>query len=115
MVASTPSELASVRPGKRAERVFFRGYFIALAVLVFLSFAPSFYLRGLVEPYFQLTPLTPVIVLHGVLSTALVLLFPFQALLSGKGRHELHMRVGKWGFVLGGLVAVTGYLLAVGL
>lgn len=114
MAASTALERPRpAQPGKAAERRFFSSYILALALLVFVGFAPTFFLRGVVEPYWPpLRPMRPVVLLHGMVATAFVLVFPLQALLIAGGRQTLHRRIGQWAFVLGGAVAVTVYLVA---
>jgi hypothetical protein len=97
----------------KAERRFFTGYMFGLTVLVFAGFAPTFFLRGLVDPYWPpLHPIRPVVLAHGIVTTAWVLLFPLQALLIAKGHRALHMRIGRWGFAVGCLIAVMIYLVA---
>jgi hypothetical protein len=99
--------------GRRAERAFYASYILGLVLLVLVGFAPTFFLRGLVDPYWPpLRPIRPVVLAHGIVTTAFVLLFPLQAWLIGRGQRAMHMRVGRWGFALGGAVALTIYLVA---
>jgi hypothetical protein len=114
-VAGAGVKASIVQTGKRAERVFFSAYLVALAALIFAGFAPSFYLRGFVEPYwegFPLAPLVPLLMAHGIVTTAWVLLFLIQAALIATGRRQLHQRVGNWGFAVGAVVVVLAYLVA---
>jgi hypothetical protein len=69
----------------RAERRFFSGYTLAILLAIVIGFAPSFFLRGLVEPFLPLKPLRPAVLVHAVLTTAWVLLFPLQAWLIAAG------------------------------
>ena len=48
------------------ERLFFGGMGLMVLALVFAGFAPSFFLRGIVEPYSPLRPIGPLVVLHGL-------------------------------------------------
>src|SRR5690606_10212088 len=101
-------------PAKRTERRFFSFYTLALAAIVFAGFAPSFYVRGIVEPYHPLAPLRPEVVLHGFLAGAFMLMFPLQSWLIATNRRALHMKIGNWGFVLGLLMLPVGYVVAAG-
>lgn len=99
-----------------AERRFFSLYAIALALVTLAGFAPSFYLRGTIEPFAPgpLRPLRPEVVVHGALATGLLLLFPLQALLVAAGRTALHIRLGQFGFVLLAMVTLSAYVVAIG-
>ena len=101
--------------GWDAERRFYSGYALAILLAIVIGFAPSFFLRGLVEPFAPLKPLRPAVLVHGLVTTAWVLLFPLQAWLIAGGRRALHMQLGKLGFALGAAIAVTAYVVAMGL
>ncbi len=61
------------------DRKFFGRMAIAIAVLVFIGFAPSFYLRGLI-PFPRPNPtMTPLVWAHGLVFTGWVALFYAQA------------------------------------
>lgn len=115
MATTAPAAPPAAGPGsnKRAERRFFSTYMIVLAVAVLIGFAPSFFLRGLVEPYAPLRPLRPIVIVHGLITATWLLLFPVQARLIAANRWALHRRLGNYGFVLGAGMMVTAYLLAV--
>jgi hypothetical protein len=98
---------------KLAERRFYAIYLVAILLAVLVGFAPSFYLRGLVPPYGALRPLRSIVVLHGMLATAWLVLFPVQALLISGGKRALHVQLGKIGFLLALAMIATTYLLAV--
>jgi len=112
-MASTAQMASPAVDRKRAERRFFSGYMIALAAAILIGFAPSFFLRGLVEPFAPLRPLRPLVVVHGIVTASWVLLFPIQARLIAAGQWQLHMRLGKLGFILGAAMAATAYFLAI--
>jgi hypothetical protein len=99
----------------RAERRFYTGYTLAILLVILIGFAPSFFFRGLVEPYGPLKPLRPAVLVHGVVTAAWVMLFPLQAWLINTGRRGLHMQLGKLGFALGAVSTVTAYVVAMGL
>jgi hypothetical protein len=103
---------ANTTIGKREERLFFSSYAIALTIVIFAGFAPSFYLRGIVAPYHRLAPLRPEVIFHGMLAGAFILLYPLQTWLIATGRRAWHIRVGNWGFVLGLLMLPLGYFVA---
>lgn len=93
----TPAPAAARR---RAEHRFFIGYMIAMALVILIGFAPSFFLRGLVTTPNPLRPMRADALVHGLIATPLVLLFPIQALLVSLGRQRLHIALGKAGFIL---------------
>ena len=82
---------------------------IAFATLVvFVGFAPSFYLRG----YFQAPPLPTLWVMHGVAFSAWMVLVLTQSLLVRAGQVQVHRRLGIAGAVLAGVMLVLGVQIA---
>lgn len=82
------------------DRKFFGRMAIAIAVVVFIGFAPSFYLRGLI-PFPRPNPtMTPLVWAHGLVFTGWVALFYAQARLVAANRRDLHMKLGIGGFAL---------------
>jgi hypothetical protein len=96
------------------ERLFFAGMGVAILLLVFIGFAPSYYLRGSIDAGRPLAPLTPMILLHGAAFTAWVLLFIVQAGLISARQHRLHKRLGGAMIALAAAMVVLGVLTAVG-
>jgi hypothetical protein len=94
--------------GAREGRTFYSAMAIVLAGLVFLGFAPTFYLRGYVAlPDGVSVPLSPLKIVHGVVATAWMCLFVAQTLLVVTARVATHRRLGVLGAVLAvGTVAV---------
>lgn len=93
------NEGAAVRSSE--ERRFFSRMAIAMAAIVFIGFAPSFFLRGLI-PFPRPNPsMTPLIWAHGLVFSVWIVLFYVQARLVATGRRDLHMRLGMAGFLLG--------------
>ena len=89
-VAASPAERRS------AERKFYSRMALFLVAVVFLGFAPSFYLRGNVPSYPRPNPtLPPAVLLHGSLFTLWMLVFVAQTQLVSAGRLEMHMKLGK--------------------
>jgi hypothetical protein len=79
---------------------------LAVAVLVFVGFARSYYLRA----FMSARHLTPLAHLHGVLMTGWVMLFAAQATLIRKGRVVLHRRLGIFGAALAPVIVIVGTL-----
>lgn len=93
--------MATVLPARgprlRAERIFYSGMALVMLAMIFAGFAPNFYLRGAVPSAIPLQPMTPLVVAHGVVFSAWVLLFAAQAGLVSAGRTDLHRRLGMAG------------------
>jgi len=103
-------------PGDRqpAERKFYSRMGLFLIALVFLGFAPSFYLRDVVPPYPRPNPtLPPSILLHGGLFSLWMLVFVAQTQLVAAGRRDLHMKLGALGMLLALAIIPMMYLVSV--
>jgi hypothetical protein len=92
-----------------ARRQFDRRLFLTAAVLfpliVFIGFAPTYYLRGL----FESRPLPSNLVhLHGLVMSAWVVLFVIQVRLISAKRIHLHRQLGFAGIGLAALILMTG-------
>jgi phosphatidylserine synthase len=87
---------SAVLEERNRDRRFFTGMAIAAALTVFVGFAPTYYVRGLSEAH----PLSPLVHLHGIVSTAWILLFLSQTSLVAARRTDLHRRLGIAGVVL---------------
>src|SRR5206468_3954908 len=94
---------------RTADRLFYMGMAIASLVAVFIGFAPTYYLKG----YFQGTPLTPLVHLHGLVFTGWMLLFVTQTALVAGHRTDLHRRLGCLGAVWAPLLVLVGTTTAV--
>ena len=96
------------------ERRFYSRMAIALVVLVFLGFAPSFYLRDVVPSYPRPNPtLPPAVLLHGLLFTSWMLVVIAQTQLVKAGRRDIHMKLGVIGMALAVLMIPVMYLITV--
>lgn len=95
------------------ERLFFGGMGLMVLALVFAGFAPSFFLRGIVEPYSPLRPIGPLVVLHGLAFTAWLVLFIVQGSLITARRHHWHRRLGLASVVLAVAMVALGLTVAV--
>jgi len=97
-----------------AERRFYSWMAIGLMALVFLGFAPSFYLRNIVPAYPRPNPTLPLsVILHGSLFTLWMLAFIVQTQLVAAGRRDIHMKLGKASMVLAVALVPVMYLVAV--
>jgi hypothetical protein len=99
---------------KASERRFYSRMALLLVALVFLGFAPSFYLKGIVPPYPRPNPsLPPAVLLHGTVFTLWMALIVAQTQLIAARRHAVHMQLGKAGMILAILMIPIMYLAAV--
>lgn len=89
--------VAAPAPDRRtSERKFYSRMAILLVVVVFLGFAPSFYLRGVVPEYPRPNPtLPPSVMFHGLMFTLWMALLILQTQLVATRRTETHMKLGK--------------------
>jgi len=93
------------------DRVFYSGMAIAMAIIVFAGFAPSYYLRAAFGPTGTVTgstSITPLVHLHGILFTGWVLLFVVQTALVAQHRTRVHQRLGIAGGVLAAAMVIAG-------
>ncbi len=103
-------------PGSMAsrERRFYSRMAWLLVALVFIGFAPSFYLKPLGLSYPRPNPaLIPNLMLHGTVFTAWVATFLAQVSLVAAGRRDLHRALGAFGMALGVAMIPVMYLTAV--
>ena len=103
--------MSNSEPAERAqrERLFFSGMAVAFAVVIFVGFAPTYYLRTLYD-----RPALPSLVhLHGALFSAWILLLVVQTRLVAMKRTDLHRLLGIAGGALAVLMLVVGYLVAI--
>lgn len=97
------------------DRMFYSGMAIAMAVTVFIGFAPTFYLRF----YFHsptvsgATSLTRLAQLHGALFSSWVVLFIVQTSLVAKHNVAMHRRLGIAGVVVAAAMTVVGVRTAI--
>ncbi|HET7133425.1 MAG TPA: hypothetical protein VFJ95_14325 [Gammaproteobacteria bacterium] len=95
---------------RRRERLFFSGMSIALAIMVFAGFAPTFYLHG---PLHSTFVLSSALKWHGAAFTTWMLLLVAQTSLVAANRTDLHRRLGVAGAVLAVIMIVLGAYVAV--
>ena len=96
---------ALVRPiGARYDRQFYTGMAIAAAVVVFVGFAPTYFLRG----NYQTTSLPTYLQVHGFLFTTWIGLFIAQTSLVAVRRTNVHRRLGWAMAALAVVMVVVG-------
>lgn len=96
-------------PGSAAtDRLFYTGMAVAFAVITFVGFAPTFFLRPA-----ELAPLSALRVVHGVVFTAWIVLLVVQTGLVAAGRRDLHRALGAFGVALACAMLVLGVAAAV--
>ena len=96
---------ALVRPiGARYDRQFYTGMAIAAAVVVFVGFAPTYFLRG----SYQTTSLPTYLQVHGFLFTTWIGLFIAQTSLVAVRRTDVHRRLGWTMAALAVVMVVVG-------
>jgi hypothetical protein len=100
--------LSSAAANLRRERRFFTGMAIAMAVVSFVGFAPSYYLKA----QFGSPALKPLVHVHGVAFTMWMLLLIVQSALIATGRVRLHRQLGIGGAVLAVAMVVLGAAVA---
>jgi hypothetical protein len=88
----------------RFERRFYLGASLVFLVLVFWTFARTFYLK----PLFGAAPLPLLLHLHGVVMSGWVVLLVVQSGLVAVRRVAWHRRLGVFGAVWAGLVVLLG-------
>lgn len=91
--------VAAPRVKLNRDRIFYSGMALAMAVLVFAGFAPSYFLRSADFPG---PPLTTLVHVHGLLQTSFILLLVAQTWLVAGRRLPIHRKLG---WVAGAVVA----------
>lgn len=105
---------APVYDMRLAERRFYTRMALLLTLIVFLGFAPSFYLRDVVPAYPRPNPtLSLSVILHGALFTLWVLVFIAQTQLVAAGRRDLHVKLGTASMALAIALVPAMYLASV--
>ncbi len=108
-----PMQRAKARPSRwTSERLFFPTMAGVCLLLVFVGFAPSYYLRGAVPSLRPLPELSPLIHLHAFVFSLWTLLFAAQSGLIAGGRPDWHRRLGIAGVALAFVMVVVGTLTA---
>jgi len=100
--------IAVVRTGRMRHRAFFPGMSVLLLALVFIGFAPTYYLRPA-----NVVPIPWYIHVHGAAMTAWFVLLLLQSLLVATGHRSIHRRTGMAGVVIAIVIALLNPLVLV--
>lgn len=87
----------------RREHRFFTGLAVAMALVCFAGFAPSYYLKA----HFATPQLKPLLHIHGLVFTVWMVLLVVQVSLVAVGRTRLHRQLGVAGGALAVLLVLT--------
>jgi len=91
-------------PGRRFDHLFFPGVAWLMLIIVFVGFAPSYYLAGVTQ-----APLPSLAIhVHAVVFSCWILLLIAQTSLTATGRVDIHRRLGLAGFILAGSMLIVG-------
>jgi hypothetical protein len=104
---------AGTRPAGAAasaqqDRRFFMTMALVILAVVFVGFAPTYYLRGM----YHAEPLHSVFRVHGAIFSIWVLLFIAQTTLVSLKRTDIHRRLGLVALALVPVMLVVGYMAA---
>lgn len=98
-------------PPAARDRVFYSSMAFAMAAVVFVGFAPTYYLRtafGAPATISGTTTLSTLAQVHGALFTGWVLLFVVQTALVASHRVRMHRQLGMGGATLAAAMIVVG-------
>jgi hypothetical protein len=105
---SAPSTSSAKVNRWASDRRFYAGVAFGTALITFIGFAQTYYLKVL----FRTPPLRQLLHIHGLVMTAWFVLFFVQVRLIAVHRKDLHRRLGVAGAVLAGLALVLGAAVA---
>jgi hypothetical protein len=91
----------------RRDRIFYTTMSVVATLVVFVGFAPSFFLA---TANASAKPLAPLFHIHGAMFTLWMLFFVTQNVLIARGNRALHMRLGQFGAVLGMAMIVMAFV-----
>jgi len=94
----------------RTPRRFYVAMAIAVATVVLVGFAPSFYLKSVIQAP---PPLSALTIIHGVVFTGWLAVFLAQTSLVAAGRTDLHRMLGLAGVVLAAGMVILGAYTAI--
>jgi hypothetical protein len=108
--ASAKQPTGAGAPGQKeawnADAGFYLTMVLVSALIIFVGFSPSFFLRSVIHA--PVPPLTLLTIAHGVVFTSWVALFIAQAALIASKNVALHRRLGVMGALLFGGVVMLG-------
>ena len=105
---------AAVASRADVERRFFTSMVVAMAVVVFVGFSPSYFLRPIIgiPSFVRAVPMTPWIHLHAAVGVAWMLFLIWQANLIRGKQHQRHMQNGLIGATIALAVVIVGLIVA---
>ncbi len=104
----TSTKAEPALPGRRFDHFFFSAMAVMMLAAVFVGFAPTYYLAGLLR-----APLpSATIHVHGAVFSCWILLLITQTSLVSAHRMDLHKRLGIAGFLLACLMVIVGAMAA---
>ncbi len=99
--------VALARPAtRRADDIFFTTMSVIMLAIVFVGFAPSYFLKGAVFAHLP----SLLVHLHGAVFSSWIILFVVQSSLVSAGNVRLHRELGWLGAVIAGLMVILGFL-----
>jgi hypothetical protein len=99
------------REALRSDSSFYLTMAVISALIVFVGFAPSFYLKSVIHA--PVPPLTLLTIVHGLVFTTWMVLFITQASLIRADNIALHRQLGILGAILFGVMLSLGYSTAI--
>ena len=96
-------------PRVRGARLFYPALSVAMLAVVFVGFAPSYYLKAA----YGTKPLPLLFHVHGAAFTSWMLLLIVQSALVASGRTPLHRRLGVAGGWLAAIMTVLAWMMAI--
>lgn len=93
--------------GRRPSLSMFAVLQLYMAAIVFVGFAPSFYLKPA-----RALAMDPIIHVHAGVMTLWILFMAVQGVLPSRGHVRLHRALGWWGAGIAVLVMITGVMIA---
>jgi hypothetical protein len=104
--ATTQPRAAAPKETWDADARFYLTMAVISTVLVFAGFAPSFYLKSVINA--PVPPLTPLSITHGLVFSAWMVLFVTQVALITRKQPALHRQLGILGAILFGAMISLG-------
>ncbi len=102
--------IAERMPRVRTDSVFYPVMAVAMTLIIFAGFAPSFYMKSV---YNAPPELSTLMIVHGAVFTTWMAILIAQTTLVAGNRRDLHRTLGLVGFFVAGLMLVLGMMLAV--
>ena len=101
--------VAHARPAWTADRLFFGSMAVALGLVTFAGFAPTYYLHD----YFGRPAVPPILHVHGIAFSLWVLAYIGQTALISAGQVKLHRTMGGFAAALALVVFLLGVVVAI--